>query len=271
MTSFTSEISSTKETRWEVTAIRKVWNLNLENKMMYSYGNKIFKMLKVMTGCLRESHVSSGSIVLWWLSTATIIKVAFSKISLNIIQQFCANLLPHEFQSTAIFCCCVVLWIVHQLNQILSSCITTNKIIFERFPKLCSQQSSDPKFVTDECTWNMNRVTMNTLSIYSLIAELLQTAISINIVGSKHEPYATRPNGGLGTHLNFAYQHRGNLQDLTFAHEVFPFHLHETFLCSLCFAITWFWVRKWLKVHCLQMSKEKQGTQIHDSNIVKSH
>ena len=38
--------------------------------------------------------------------------------------------------------------------------------------------------------------------LYQLSYEATYTAISINVVGLKRQAYATRPNGGLGIHLN---------------------------------------------------------------------
>lgn len=54
------------------------------------------------------------------------------------------------------------------------------------------------------------------------------------------------------------------------AHEIFLWS-HETFLGSIPFTVTRLRFTKWLKVPCSQMSKERQGTQSHDCNIVTSH
>ena len=38
--------------------------------------------------------------------------------------------------------------------------------------------------------------------VYRVGGSFIYTAISINVVGSKLQAYATRPNGGLGIHRN---------------------------------------------------------------------
>ncbi len=80
--------------------------------------------------------------------------------------------------------------------------------------------------------------------------------------------HSTRPNSGLGIHLNFAYWPRGNVQVCIFASEYFVFPLRRPFSVAFLFLsyVFEFWKfflnSAWQRVPCFHMSEEKENVQI---------
>ena len=60
----------------------------------------------------------------------------------------------------------------------------------------CSSDISEPKYTRN------TRQPNTRIRVYIYANARMHTAISINVVGSKLQAYATRPNGGLGIHWN---------------------------------------------------------------------